>query len=79
MIIDKLENEDVMSDIECLFTYILVVLLNYYKPQLRPRPSQRCGWQLGLRISKAKAMTGQAKAPAFSGQNITRLKLTSSA
>ena len=36
MIIDKLENEDVMSDIECLFTYILVVLLNYYKPWLRP-------------------------------------------
>ena len=34
MIIDKLENEDVMSDIECLFTYILVVLLNYYKPWL---------------------------------------------
>ena len=36
MIIDELENEDFMSDIKCLFTYILVVLLNYYKPQLRP-------------------------------------------
>ena len=75
MIIDELENEDFMSDIKCLFTYILVVLLNYYKPRPRPGQAKPKPWLAAwLEDFQSQSRDRPGQSPGFQakpGRNIT--------